>query len=286
LQAGLACIFRRLGLRNADRGRELRIICGLGRDVAIPIAPAALEAPNECASHFMIIGSGLLAKAFSPRFQASPEVWIYAAGVSNSGCVDSREFERERLRLGDALRRGEAADAFVYFSTCSVGDPKSEQSRYVRHKRDMEALVSSHRRHLVVRLPQVCGRTPNPHTLLNYLHARISRSESFPVWIHATRNVIDVDDVAEIVAELVTDPALRGVVVNVANPKSHPILEIVAAMERAVGKPAVAQMVDDGAPYAIDTSAIEPVIRRLGLSFDDEYVLRVARKYYGEAARA
>jgi nucleoside-diphosphate-sugar epimerase len=227
----------------------------------------------------------LLAKAFSTRYGGSETVWIYAAGVSNSGCVDPHEFERERTRLTEALGNGGQASAFVYFSTCSISDPVAAGSAYVQHKREMEKLVSQHPGFVVVRSPQVAGRTPNPHTLLNYLYARITRSERFPVWIHAKRNIIDVDDVAAIVEEMLKDPGERRITVNVASPVSHSILAIVAALEKVTGKRAVTKLVDDGAPYAIDTSAIGPIIGRLGLAFDDEYIVRVARKYYGASAK-
>lgn len=233
----------------------------------------------------MIIGSGLLAKAFEPRFGASDSVWVYAAGVSNSNCTDAGEFERERRRLATALDRSADADAFVYFSTCSIDDPEATSSDYVQHKLAMEALTRSHR-YVIVRLPQVCGRTPNPHTLMNFLYARISRGEAFQIWTRATRNVIDVDDVAAIVSELLEISTARSLTVNVANPVSHSVPEIVAAMEEAVGKRAITRMVEEGGSYHIDTSEIQPLIDKLGLSFDEGYVRRVARKYYGSVASA
>lgn len=230
----------------------------------------------------MIIGSGLVARAFLTNFGHCPKVWIYAAGVSNSSCSDPREFERERRRLSDALCAGNNADAFVYFSTCSVKDPNAGASAYVRHKIAMEKLVSEHVNFVVVRLPQLAGRTPNPYTLLNYLYARVSRSERFSVWKKATRNIIDVDDVACIVMQLLEIPETIQTIVNVANPVCNRISDIVAVMEKVTGKRAITDEVDDGAAYEIDTSQIVPIISRLGLSFDSEYILRVIQKYYGQ----
>jgi nucleoside-diphosphate-sugar epimerase len=230
----------------------------------------------------MIIGSGLIAKAFAPYFAASPSIWIHAAGVSNSGCSDPREFERDRLRLVDALQAGANADAFVYFSTCSIMDPNASNSAYVRHKIEMERLVSEHPNFIVVRLPQVAGKTPNPHTLLNYLYAKVARSERFVIWKNATRNIIDIDDVACIIARLLKDNKSRRITINVASPVSYPIASIVAVMEKAVGKRALTEEVDDGAAYEIDTSQIRPIIDELGLSFDSIYLTRVIEKYYGK----
>ena len=86
----------------------------------------------------MIIGSGLLARAFTPAFLNRDEVCIYAAGVSNSNCTDAREFEREHQRLGDALQQSKDLDAFVYFGSCSVFDPHAQKTPYVQHKLMME----------------------------------------------------------------------------------------------------------------------------------------------------
>lgn len=229
----------------------------------------------------MIIGSGLLALAFSPTFATRPDICIYAAGVSNSSCNDPAEFERERVRLTEALRQNTAADVFVYFSTCSILDPESAQMPYVQHKLAMEDLVARHPGHLVLRLPQVVGKTPNPHTLLNFLHARISRSESFPLWIKARRNIIDVADVAAIGTCLIQDRTLRNETLNLAAPTSYALPDIVRALENCVGKHAIYKPLDRGGEYPIDIQAIQPALAASGVKFGPNYLERVIEKYYG-----
>ena len=98
-----------------------------------------------------------------------------------------------------------------------------------------------------MRLPQVAGKTPNPHTLLNYLYARISRSESFTLWRNARRNIIDVEDVFAIAREVLNDASLRNTTVNIASPVNYPMTDIVKA----------------------------------SIQFDEGYLNRVIRKYYG-----
>jgi len=234
---------------------------------------------NTHYSFFMLIGSGLLAKAFAPAFPDREDVCIYAAGVSNSGCTDKNEFERERKRLADVLRKAGQVDAFVYFGTCSVADPEAQYTPYVQHKLAMERLVSAHPRYLILRLPQVAGNTPNPHTLLNYLFARISRSESFKLWSKARRNIIDVYDVAAISNQLIDRNILRNATINVANPVSYPMLDIVMAMEKAVGKRAIYEVFERGSGYAIDIQAILPVLDEAGVKFGTDYLERVIGKY-------
>lgn len=229
----------------------------------------------------MIVGSGLIANAFRSRFEGADDVWIYAAGVSNSSCSDPKEYARERTRLAEALDEAEGARTFVYFSTCSIGDPEAAASFYVRHKIEMETFVGRHPGHLVARLPQVAGQTPNPHTLLNYLYARISRSEKFEAWKNAFRNVIDVTDVARAVTYAIDHAMFSGARVNVANPVSVPVSAIVAAIERVVGKSAVVEWRDLGNSYSINVDAMMPVYQALGIPFQDDYLLGVIRKYYG-----
>lgn len=231
----------------------------------------------------MIIGSGLIARAFAPHWQNSREVCIYAAGVSNSSSRDATEFTRERERLTAALAAHAQVPTFVYFGTCSVGDGELQQMPYVQHKLAMEALVLQHPGALILRLPQVAGRTPNPHTLLNFLYARIARSEGFAVWQHAYRNIIDVADVVTLANVWIADPAARGRVFNVANPRCFPMRDIVQAMEQVVGKPAVYHLEPRGYHYPIEVSDMLRLLPQPGIDFEHDYLVRVLRKYYEPA---
>jgi nucleoside-diphosphate-sugar epimerase len=228
----------------------------------------------------MIIGSGVVARAFRSHIGELPGVCVYAAGVSNSGCKDPREFERERERLLAAMAQPDPDRLLLYFSTCSIEDDASSDSAYVQHKRAMEQFVSRRPRYLILRLPQLAGRTPNPHTLLNYLHARIVRSERFAVFRGAARNIIDVDDVARIVTELVREGACAETI-NVACTHNAAIFDIVRCMEEVVGHRAVFDIIDAGAGYAIDTSRINATLTRCGVSFSADYLRRTIQKYYG-----
>jgi len=229
----------------------------------------------------MLIGSGLLARAFAPISYRNERMCIYAAGVSNSGCKDQHEFAREEVRLRDALHRNKGAELFVYFGTCSAIDPASRDTAYVQHKLAMESLVVSHPSYMILRLPQVAGKTPNPHTLLNFLYARISRSEAFTLWSKARRNIIDIDDIVFIARQLIDDCSQRNVTQNIANPVSYGMRDIVQAMERVVGKPAVFDVADKTSEYVIDISGINQILRNLQIGFGSDYLENILRKYYG-----
>lgn len=230
----------------------------------------------------MVIGSGLIASAFiRGGAQELADTCFYAAGVSNSGCRDEREFLRERVRLDAAMAGCSASTRLVYFSTCSTADSSLQDSDYVKHKRLMEERVRERANHLILRLPQVAGVTPNPHTLLNYLHERIARSERFQVWSGATRNIIDVEDIVRITLDLMETEGANAETINIASPYSTKMLDIVHAMEHAMDTRAVFDIVDRGSRVPIDTGRISSSIRRCGLIFGDAYIGGIIEKYYG-----
>jgi hypothetical protein len=227
----------------------------------------------------MIVGSGLMASAFAADFAAAADTLVFAAGVANSACADEREFARERQRLDAALGTLGPDVTVVYFGTCSVRDPAFATSAYVRHKLAMEARVRGRGRHLILRLPQVAGHTANPHTLLNYLHARICRSERFKLWSGSRRNVIDVADVAALGRALLRDGATADTV-DVASQRSHAVAEIVAAFERLTGKRALFDRIERGSAAALDTARIAPLLAAAGVDFGGDYLERTLRRYY------
>jgi nucleoside-diphosphate-sugar epimerase len=232
----------------------------------------------------VIVGSGLVATAMRAALE-SEGLCIFAAGVSNSSCTDPAEFARERRRLLAALADYCSADRFLYFSTCSVDDPSAKQSHYVRHKLEMEALVRNHPRYLVLRLPQVAGRTANPHTLLNYLYARIARSERFSLWVNSSRNFMDVEDIARITRYLVSDERAIGETINIANTQSVSMLDVVREFEYLINKPAIYDTQALGSSYAIDCSRVRQAIEKTGVDLTKNHLGRLLEKYYGKSTR-
>lgn len=228
----------------------------------------------------MIIGTGLLATAMMPAFSHQEGSVIYAAGVSNSRCDDPKEFSKEASCLERAILEQASGNPFVYFSTCSIYDVESINTPYVQHKLAMEDLVRRLSNHLIVRLPQVAGKTPNPHTLLNFLHARIARGEGFSIWTKARRNIIDCVDVARIVRALVED-GWHGETINVASDSDYSLIEIVRTFELILHKAAIFELLEQGGVYAIDTSLMAPYANAEGIRFDEGYLACVLRKYYG-----
>lgn len=224
-----------------------------------------------------IVGRGLLAQAMASIVRPAHACVVFASGVSNSTETDPAAFAREEALLRERL---DDARTLLYFSSCGVADEHEAQRPYLRHKQAMEALVRAHEGR-IVRLPQVVGRTDNPHTLTNYLRDRIVRGEHFDLWAHAERNLVDVDDIARIVGALLDDWPMGTSTVAIARPASTPMPRIVALFEQTLRRKAHYTSLDKGRPMHVDAALAHGIAKGIGIDFGAGYLQRVIGKYYG-----
>jgi len=225
----------------------------------------------------LIIGKGLIANGFR-SFEASKKVLIFASGVSNSNEESVSAFHREEVLLHDALKKY-CNYIFVYFSSCDVQN--IDKRKYFGHKLNMEALVKKEAKQFyIIRLPQVVGQTSNSNTLINYLFNKIKSNGEFSVWKDATRNFIDIDDVAIIVKHIINQDGYLNQVVNVASTVHYYILDIINIIEGVLNKKAIYTVESGGFNLPIDIEPISPVLSQLGLEFKEEYLRKMMRKYY------
>lgn len=229
----------------------------------------------------MIIGRGLIATAFAKEFAEEGEITIFASGVSNSSETHNDAFAREVTCLTEAMENSKGL--FVYFSTCSIGDHEQQQSPYVQHKIRMEVMVAKLPNYIIFRLPQVVGRTTNPHTLTNFIHTQILQGTRFPLWRNAWRNIIDVDDIVNIAGYMIRDSNSRYVnqTINIASLFPVSALNLVEIFEQLMHKKAHYDLIDRGDLYNIDVECALGVASNLGIDLSSGYVERVIEKYYG-----
>jgi nucleoside-diphosphate-sugar epimerase len=211
----------------------------------------------------MIVGDGLIARALTDR----RGVVFHAAGVSNSNCQDDDEFAKDIDALVASFKH---PGVLVYFSTTS-----DAPTRYVTHKREAEELVRARGDYLICRLPIVAGISTNPHTLLNWLKAKIINGEQVPCWMKARRNVIDVQDVSALVSWLL-HTRTGDETVNVAAPFDFPMPTIVDVMSKALRIKAKVVKVIGGTSQKLDTSRIQGA----PLIWSDEYLRDTLLRYY------
>jgi nucleoside-diphosphate-sugar epimerase len=234
-----------------------------------------------CASidAWMVIGNGLVARGFK-SLEADASCLVFASGVSNSSTTDPAEFDREK-RLLERVMQEHREKTLLYFSTCSVYDPYSSHSSYVRHKLSMESYIAAHHpAYHLFRISNLAGFSANPHTFLNFFALRIRTGAPFQVWNRAERNLIDLDDAVKLSLHIFHQRLFCNAVVNVANPANEPVPRIVSVLESVLGRKGNYQLVDRGSSPIIDTGPIRPLTEELQISFGQQYLERVVSKYF------
>jgi len=227
----------------------------------------------------MVIGSGMIAKRFSD-YAEDGRFLIFASGVSNSTLNDENAFKRETNMLEGCIKN-EPDKNLVYFSTCSIYDPSMKRSPYVLHKLEMENLIkTSGITYNIFRVSNPIGKTENSHTVLNYFIQHILGKEEFTVWKYASRNLIDLDDIYLICNYILRNNLFKKHKVNVANPVNYPVIQIVQAIEKHFGIEGNYQLADKGNSPLIDTSAIQPILSKLKINFNNSYLSSLLQKYF------
>ncbi len=226
----------------------------------------------------MILGNGLVANGFK-SYENEENYLIFASGVSNSANTDADLFKRERDLLV-ASQKKHPEKTLVYFSTCSIYDDSLKGSPYVHHKLAMEELVQSQKNFHIFRISNLAGKTPNPHTVLNFFIQHILSGNFFRAWENASRNIIDMDDAFAIGDQIIRSQKLMNRVVNIANTANYPVPQIIDAIEQFTGRKGNYEYIERGSNPVIDTQLIEPVARELGIRFEGPYLQNMLQKYY------
>jgi len=226
----------------------------------------------------MIIGNGLMANAFKPYYEKEKNLIIFASGVSNSKKNLDLEFQREKYMLLEALKYKKK---IVYFSTCSIYDHELMNSDYVLHKIKMEEIIKSSQKYAIFRLPQVVGKTKNKSILTNFIFNNILSKSHFEAWIGAERNLIDVEDVALIANDLIKSSLANECIINIAATQSISVMQLIVIFEKIIGVKANYKLIDKGSAYKIEAALAQQSAKKLGIEFNDNYIINLIKKYYG-----
>lgn len=222
----------------------------------------------------MVIGTGLVARAFS-TLDGDNGVNVFASGVSNSGELRASAFQRELNLLEGWLGR---PGRLIYFSTCSLFDPTQQDSPYILHKKRLEEQVRlAHGDHLIIRLPNLVGRSNNPHTLINFMRDHILHGEPIDLYMGACRYLLGVDEMVAEVLPLIKDPLLKERTLNVCPEDPVTLPRLITLMEGVLNRVAVVRPLDRGSCYKVDTEAYRAYRAGAGrppLQVDVEALLR------------
>lgn len=220
----------------------------------------------------MVVGTGQLAKVFE-SFQ-DKECLIFASGVSNSSCIDIKQFEREKNLLIETLKSNDGKK-FVYFSSCALSANDYPKNAYYQHKEAMEDIIKIYStNYYIFRIPQLFGDLILHKTLINFIYKAIVHEHKLHVYDEAYRYVIEIHDVQKIV-EMYVKNHTSCVTVDIANTYRYKVLEIVKIFERLLDKEAHYDLISKDDHYTLDLTSMHNFINdfELKLGFGENYLM-------------
>jgi len=226
----------------------------------------------------MVIGNGLLAKAFS-SYKDNEDVIIYASGVSNSKEESDYEFERELSKLNDYILNNNNK-LLIYFSTCSVNDDFLKDTKYVNHKIKIENLISENVSNFIIfRLPIVIGNTENKFTLYNFLLNKLSNNEELVIQKNAYRYIVDIEDVYTILSKMIDSRFFLNSVIDVSFSEKISVLNIVEQIKQEVNSKSKIKIIEGGSKYDINTFIINSFMEKNEILISKNYNENILKKY-------
>lgn len=227
----------------------------------------------------MVYGKGMIATIFE-SYRNKEDYIIFASGVSDSTNTDNKVFDREMILIIETIKSNKDK-IFVYFSTCSIYDPFIRHSPYVQHKIKMENLIMKHSSSFIIfRLTNPIGNTSNTHTVFNYFISHITQKKEFTVWKNASRNIIDIDEVYILCNEILEQKLFINTIINIASPVNYPVPFIVESIENYFNQKASYTLVNKAGVPVIDTTAIDPILTKYNITFDEHYLDKLLKKYF------
>jgi hypothetical protein len=222
--------------------------------------------------NLIVHGRGMMASAI--RSTGNINAAVFAAGVSNSGEIDSSEYRREQ----DAIKTFIDVHynrKIIYFSSYIA---KNGTSPYAEHKRQIESIIQKTTNDfLVLRLPQVVGRATNK-TLISYFVDAAKAGKQIAVQRNAFRSLVDVVDVGRILS-LFTEKNVTREVIAVGPLKPLSALDIVRNIESILQLEIDIALVDGGERQSEDLSRALELLKSNDPLFDDAYQCLVLKKY-------
>lgn len=227
----------------------------------------------------IIIGNGMLAKAFSKLNNKLPDCVVFASGVSNSKCEDPLEFNREFNLLKNALKYNKR---LIYFSTCSIYDSSLNLSPYIDHKLKIENFITvNFKDYIIYRLPNLIGITKNKNTLINCFIESILKGTTLNLYKDSTRYIIDVDDVVNYVY---LTKSISNSIINLNFNINYKVLDIWQEVENVLGKKGKSRIIEAGYDYKVDNSLFISKLRGIEIPElnDKDYFRKTINKYINQ----
>jgi len=226
-----------------------------------------------------IIGSGFIAKNFFKLSKnlSKLNIILYAAGVSDSKTKSKHKLNKEYSRIKNYLNNFDYTKKLIYISSFSVFDPHRNKTLYIKNKIKIEKFIQkSGVNYLIIRLPEVVGRSKNKNTLLNFIYYNIKKNNKFILWKNTKRNIIDIDDAVKLLSIIIKKNFFKKDQINLISKYFYSIENIVKSLEKLLNKKALFRELNlksikwnDYSRYYIKNN-----------SKKDTYLNKIIKKYY------
>jgi len=120
-----------------------------------------------------------------------------------------------------------------------------KNTKYVKNKIFIENFLKSKvKKLLILRLPQIAGRSNNNNTILNYVYKKIKERETLVIWQNVERSIIDVDDLLNILRKVLKKNLKKNLPeINIINPNLVKVMDIVKIFEKLIKIKAIYKLI-------------------------------------------
>ena len=243
-----------------------------------------------------IVGRGLIASALYPYQDVLDNIVVFASGVADSTITDTGEFEREYHLLYETIMSClKSHKKIVYFSSGGTiyghfegirdeNVPLLPRTAYGRHKLLCEAIIrQSTLPYLILRLPNLIGMKQNKTQLIPALIHQ-ARQGKVTLFQHATRDLVDVDDFAQIVIRLLKTLSTNETVI-LASGYSISIDMIFDVIQKELNLSAEIELLPRGDEQQFSVDKLARLLHN-NLPFYPEYYQDVIKKYVHQIANS
>ncbi len=230
-----------------------------------------------------IIGNGFIGKSLNKikKDLIRTNYIIYAAGISHSKTKSKRNLNKE-LNSFKIFSKNNFSKKVIYISTADVTNNISNKSLYVKNKIKIEKLVKKKfKDYIILRLPQIIGKSKNKNTLVNYFYFNIKNNKPLVLIKNFKRNVLDIDDILKLLKIIIYSKKTKNKVIILSNKYSVQPIDIVKIFEKKLNKTVnfkFKKIKKQIWPLYYQKNA--HYFRKAKITFDRNYLLKAINKYY------
>ena len=230
-----------------------------------------------------IIGDGFIGKSLYKikKDLIKTNYIIYAAGISHSKTKSKRNLNKE-LSSFKIFLKNNLSKKVIYISTADVTNSISNKSLYVKNKIKIEKLIKKRlKNYIILRLPQIIGKSKNKNTLVNYFYFNIKNNKPLVLIKNFKRNVLDIADILKLIKIIVYSKKTKNKVIVLSNKYSVQPIDIVKIFEKKLNKIVnfkFKKIKKQIWPLYYQKNA--HYFRKAKITFDRNYLLKTINKYY------